>query len=240
MFSLKKRYSLLSSTVLSESVDCHSHILPGVDDGIESINEATDVLNGFEQIGIKKVILTPHINLQYPKNDYAFLKKKYEELSLSYAGEVKTQLGAEYMLDAGFEKQLESGDVLSLFDKHILIECPGLDCPYDFINRINFIMSSGYFVVLAHPERYYFLDENKYFRLKEMGVKYQLNLFSLLGAYGELVRRKARLLLQHDSYDLWGTDLHAEDAMCYFNRKRLTKEEVNSLCLLKNRMNDLI
>lgn len=238
MFDFIKRYSLLSSGVLNDAVDFHTHVLPGVDDGLKLTSEATRTLDCFSRIGIKKIVFTPHVMDIFPKNNYHSLMEKYEKLKLDYHGDIEIQLGAEYMMDGEFEGHLRSENVLTLFDKHILVEYPSLISPCDFIDRINHVMLSGYFVVLAHPERYCFLDKNKYYYLKEIGVKFQLNLFSLLGVYGGLVRRNARYLLKSDNYDLWGTDIHSlESFLNCVNRKMLTIKEVSFLMSLKDKMN---
>lgn len=238
MFDFIKRHSLLSSGILNDSVDFHTHILPDVDDGLKVTSEATSVLDCYSRIGIKRIVLTPHVMNLFPGNDFHSLMEKYELFKQTYHGDIEIQLGAEYMMDGRFEEHLKSGNVLTLFDKHILIECPARVTPYDFLNRMNRVMLSGYFVVLAHPERYIFLNKHKYYYLKEIGVKFQLNLFSLLGAYGGLVRKNARFLLNSDSYDLWGTDLHTiEHFRKYINKKALTSKDLSSLMSLKEKMN---
>ena len=70
------------------------------------------------------------------------------------------------------------------------------------------IKTKGYVPVLAHPERYVYMDENDYRTLKEMNVMFQLNLFSLVGAYGTGVRKKAGWLMRNGFYNLAGSDTH--------------------------------
>lgn len=237
MFCFTDKYSLVSSGILDNATDYHSHILPGVDDGFNLINDAISALDYYHSLGIRKVILTPHIMDLFPNNNHDLLMDEYEKFCNIYQGEIEVQLGAEYMMDANFEKHLESEQVLTVCQDHILIECYATSCPYDFINRINRVMSVGYFIVLAHPERYTFLNEKKYSYLREMGVKLQLNLLSLLGLHGSNVQKKARSLLRNNYYDLWGIDLHSLNKFAdYMNKKVLTKSDVCSLMSLKNKM----
>ncbi len=67
--------------------------------------------------------------------------------------------------------------------------------------------------MLAHPERYIYMDRDDYQKLKEMGIRLQLNLLSLPGAYGKEADVKAQQLLKINSYDLAGTDLHSATAL---------------------------
>lgn len=71
------------------------------------------------------------------------------------------------------------------------------------------IKAKGYIPVLAHPERYTYMNEKDYWRLKGMNVRFQLNLLSLIGAYGPEVRGKAEWLLKNGYYQLCGTDIHS-------------------------------
>jgi tyrosine-protein phosphatase YwqE len=70
------------------------------------------------------------------------------------------------------------------------------------------IKSRGYFPVLAHPERYMYMDSRRYAALKAMGIEFQLNITALTGAYGPEVKSKAEHLLSAGMYNYCGTDLH--------------------------------
>ena len=70
------------------------------------------------------------------------------------------------------------------------------------------IKSKGYVPVLAHPERYVYMDAGDYRQLKEMNVMFQLNLSSIVGGYGTEVKKKAEWLLKNGFYDLAGSDTH--------------------------------
>ena len=70
------------------------------------------------------------------------------------------------------------------------------------------IKAKGYYPVLAHPERYMYMNEHKYQRLKSMNVEFQLNQFSLFGLYGKEVQKRAKMLQKQGMYNYIGTDLH--------------------------------
>lgn len=207
---LHKRTSLKESSLFHELTDYHSHLLPGVDDGSESIEESIDILLHIESLGVRTVWLTPHIMEEVP-SETAHLLNKFKELAAVYHGGINLRLAAEYMLDLLFEERLEKGDVLPLGESgtHLLVETSCFCPPMDFYGLLNHIRQKGYCPVLAHPERYAYMDEKDYIRLKGCGIKFQLNLPSIAGMYGKEVQQKALKLIEKGMYDVYGNDIHA-------------------------------
>ena len=80
------------------ATDHHSHILPGVDDGVENIDEAQNILATYERLGIKELWLTPHIMEDIP-NTPEKLRTRFQELKAVYKGNIQLHLAAEYMID---------------------------------------------------------------------------------------------------------------------------------------------
>lgn len=206
----RKSVSLKESGVLKGFTDYHSHILPGVDDGVSALAEALEILACYEKLGIGTVWLTPHIMEDIP-NATERLRERFEELTAAYQGSVRLRLAAENMLDSLFEERLEQGDLLPLGEKgnHLLVETSYYNPPMGLYEMLERIKSKGYYPVLAHPERYDYMGEKDYQKLKDMGVKFQLNLFSLDGYYGEKAKRTADSLLKTGAYELTGTDIHS-------------------------------
>lgn len=93
--------------------------------------------------------------------------------------------------------------------KHLLVETSYFNPPMGLNNILLRIKAKGYIPVLAHPERYTYMNEKDYWRLKGMNVRFQLNLLSLIGAYGPEVRGKEEWLLKNGYYQLCGTDIHS-------------------------------
>ena len=108
MWLFHKTTVLSRSGLLKGMVDCHSHLLPGVDDGVQSMEESLQILREMEQQGIRRVWLTPHIMEDIP-NETLALQRKFRELLQQYRGAVELKLAAEYMLDNLFEERLERG-----------------------------------------------------------------------------------------------------------------------------------
>ncbi len=231
MFSFIRKESLCSSCVMRRSVDCHNHILPLIDDGVRTVNEAIDILNYYENEGVEHVIFTPHINKRFPDNSYDSIKYKFNEFVSVYEGGIKLGLAAEYMLDSDFEKHFLTKRILTLFSDHILLELP-VTPPFNLINRIQDIVSAGYFVVLAHPERYLYLDERRLQLLKDNNIRFQLNLFSLLGMYGKKVQNRAKAYLKNGLYDCFGSDLHSSEMIDNMAHKCLTNSMIKSLMMI--------
>lgn len=201
--------SLLESGLTQGMTDWHSHILPGVDDGIKNLDDSLEALECLEQWGVKDLWLTPHIMEDCP-NATADLKVRFEELKGSYKGGINLHLAAEHMLDALFEERLENGDVLPIGPegRHLLVETSYFNPPIDFQSLIDRILRKGFFPLLAHPERYRYMTEKDYMKLRDRNVAFQMNYNSIVGGYGEEARKKAEWLLKKGFIDAIGSDLH--------------------------------
>ena len=228
LFSIfrKQKDSIIESGVLKGICDCHTHLLPGVDDGVATIEQSLEVLAYIESQGVSQVWCTPHVMDDIP-NPTELLLRKFEELKTAYKGNIKLNLAAEYMLDSEFEKRLAEGDLLKMWDDVVLVETSTNIPPYNLLNLLENIMSKGYRPMLAHPERYRYMDVADYRHLREIGVYYQLNLPSVVGYYGETAANKALRLLREGSYYAVGSDCHKYSAiLSQFNRAVLPDEVV--------------
>lgn len=209
MWFFNKRVSLQASGILQGFTDWHSHILPGVDDGVQTLDESLQILAEYEQLGIQEVWLTPHIMEDIP-NTTQHLRTCFSELQSAYTGKIALHLAAENMLDNLFEERLAKNDLLPLGPngKYLLVETSYFNPPMGLQNILLRIKAKGYYPMLAHPERYVYMNKADYAKLKNIGIRFQLNLFSLVGFYGTNVRKKAENLLCDGMYDLIGTDTH--------------------------------
>ncbi len=201
--------SLDESGFLSGLTDWHSHVLPGVDDGIKTLDESIEVLRHFDEKGIETLWLTPHIMEDYP-NSTDKLRARFDELQNAWKGNLKLRLASENMLDSLFEERLAARDLLPIGENgdHLLVETSYFSAPMGFDGMIDSIMSAGYYPLLAHPERYTYMNEEDYKRLREKGVKMQLNYVSLVGGYGETAKKKSIWLLKNGMIDAVGSDVH--------------------------------
>lgn len=210
MWPFKKKAPVMETAGIFEGfTDWHSHILPGVDDGIRTLEDSLAILNKYEELGVKRVWLTPHIMEDCP-NTTAGLRERYEYLKSEYNGNIELRLAAENMLDALFEERINAKDILPIGEngEYLLVETSYVNPPMHMEEMIEQVQSIGLVPILAHPERYRYMDKDDYALWKDRGVLFQSNMMSLLGKYGETARGKAEWLLEQGMVDLTGSDLH--------------------------------
>ena len=208
------------SSLLTNFTDHHSHILPGVDDGVKKMETSLKVLERYEQLGIAEVWCTPHVMEDIP-NTTAGLQARFAELCEAYQGPIKLHLAAEYMMDALFEERLEQGDLLKLGNEgnQILVETSYFTPPMDMDAILRRIKQKGLYPMLAHPERYVYMNKERYKELKNNGIRFQLNLSSVAGAYGSEAKDKALWLLKQNFYNIAGSDLHSSRNIDYWSTR---------------------
>ena len=199
----------MSRRIPERITDYHSHILPGVDDGVRTMEESLSILEGLEEIGITDLWLTPHIMEDIP-NTTEDLRQRFSVLVEKNPTKIRLNLAAEYMMDALFEERLQKGDLLPLGKdgNHLLVETSYFNPPMDLYGILEKARVKGYYPVLAHPERYVYMEKKDYKHLKEMGVLLQMNVGSIGKVYGKEVYRKAKWMLRKGMYSLFGSDLH--------------------------------
>lgn len=214
IWPFKKRISIKEKISFNGFTDWHSHILPGVDDGVKTMEESLEILEIYGRLGAKSIWVTPHIMEDIP-NSTSFLKERFAELKAAYRGTVELYLASENMLDALFEQRLNENDLLPIGENgdHLLVETSYFNPPMNLYGLLEQIKAKGYYPILAHPERYLYMDKKDYAKLKGMGVKFQLNLPSLAGTYGKSVQKRARFLSDLGSYEYCGTDLHRKERL---------------------------
>ena len=239
MLFFNKKVSLTECGLFYNWTDRHSHILPGVDDGIRTIEDSMNVLRYYEQLGVKEVWLTPHIMEDCPNEPYE-LKERFEELCEAYAktdggSRIKLHLAAENMIDSLFVKRLESGNLLTYGDKgdELLVETSYAQAPYRFKLILQDIRKAGLTPVLAHPERYRYMDYDEYDTLHEQGVRFQLNITSLAGAYGPEPKNRAEYLLEEGYYNYQGSDLHSLSAFQRAIKEKGVRKRISKILAAK-------
>ena len=225
-FSKSKPY--LKDLISSGTVDIHSHLLPGIDDGAKNIDETIFLISKMKEIGFTKIITTPHIITNIWDNNENTIIDKHIETSGLIKETIENNhfnVAAEYMLDSYFFKRLNTEKLLTLKDNYILIEMSYLSPPIQLYDIIFEIQLSGYKPILAHPERYTFYINNykEFEKLKNSGCLFQLNLLSTVNYYGEIVGKQTEKLLKNNMYDFVGSDIHHENHIKAFERKIETK-----------------
>lgn len=210
MWLFRRTSTLMESALFMGMVDCHSHLLPGVDDGVQTLEESLQMLHQMEQLGVRRVWLTPHVMEDIP-NETLCLQQRFQTLKENYQGTVEIRLAAEYMLDNLFDERLDNKDLLPLEEgkRYLLVETSYFNPPMGLLSTLQHIQQKGYYPLLAHPERYEYMQTKDYQALKEKHISFQLNLPSLAGMYGKHVQKKAETLLKAGNYVLLGCDTHS-------------------------------
>lgn len=196
------------------NADMHSHLLPGIDDGAQDLEDSLMLIRGMQELGYKKLITTPHVMWDMYKNTHETIREKLKlvQQAVKDAGiDIEVHAAAEYFLDEHVEELLQAKEPLLTISGNMVLTEFSMAFPSLNVKDLLFaITMQGYQPVIAHPERYAYLDRNKefYTELKDAGCLFQLNLLSLGGQYGRVVVELANYLLKNGYYNLVGTDLH--------------------------------
>ncbi len=207
--------------------DIHAHILPDVDDGPRTLDEALSIIREAGEVGVKKIVCTPHILdlesadsiLDKCARQFDILRRSADE---SRCG-IDLVLGAELLLHPDLPEAVRRDRRLTVDGRgrHVLIEMPLFEIP-PYARSVFFdLLVQGTIPVWAHPERC--KQVVKDYRILEPfvhgGVLVQVNAGSLSGVYGWSVRRTAEKLLKAGLGHLCASDTHRIEHY----RKRLPK-----------------
>jgi len=194
--------------------DFHCHLLPAADDGLRSLEETQTAIEGMRALGYQGAVLTPHIYPGVYDNTPARLREAFHTLQQSVGSGFGLHLAAEYFADETIFAAIDRKDVLYLpvgNKKIVLVEFPALmpaPCGMDVLMALS---RAGYQPVLAHVERYRYVEQDKSAWLPQIeraGAWLQCDIGSLVGQYGPHPQTFARRLLDRELPTLWGTDLH--------------------------------
>lgn len=195
-------------------IDIHSHLIPGIDDGVATIEESLELLRKMQELGISHAITTPHIMWDCYKNTPDTILHGLADIRLAAKNEglhIKIDAAAEYFIDEHFIEMLRSGEpLLTLPGKRLLVELPYSTPLMNTAETLFLIIEKGYRPVLAHPERYtYFYNSPEvYEKFCNQGCELQMNLLSLGKYYGEQVHKMAIQLLKRGLITFIATDAH--------------------------------
>ena len=196
-------------------IDCPCHILPGIDDGAQTLEEAVFLAGKLVEFGYERAICTSHSSFSFRNTPDSV------NAACDLLREALSRTGIPLDLVPSMEYRLipqtwpivrENGWLLPWEGKHLLLELPIRDpskvgdvVPADEMKKL---LDEGYQPVLAHPERYLYMEDEDYHRLKELGVCFQRNLGSKEGFYGGAAMERAKMLDAAGMYEFVGSDLH--------------------------------
>ncbi len=185
-------------------IDIHSHILPCVDDGSQSLAMTKTILGDYMAEGVDKVICTPHQNVELRRPD--ILKAEFEKLKEDVKDiPVELFLGAEIYYYDGMTEHLKSGELLTLNGgNHVLVEF-STRMETDIPEAVYSLSLAGYVPIVAHIERYAYLQDSAFADIKYNGGLIQVNSSSFAK---KVYLKTLKRLLKGDMVDFIASDCH--------------------------------
>jgi len=197
-------------------IDLHSHFLPGVDDGAESVAEAAQMCQMAAADGCRALVATPHQwHPHWENTDRAHLEECLELVRSAVGGAgPELYLGAEIRVDSDLLDHLdrlqERGLLPLASSRYLLLELDRVGPTIDPVEAIHEVSVAGFWPILAHPELLPWLAGNVTLlgELVEHGALLQITAMSLLGSFGPSARTSAERLLQGDLVHFVASDCH--------------------------------
>lgn len=207
-------------------IDFHSHILPAIDDGSRDIDETYDMLREAKEAGFSAIISTSH----YIEESYNCNKEEREKIISNLQRgleqkniDLKIYNGAEAYVSRDLNLQIKENKVPTINNsKYVLFELPMNTKVLFLEDAIYNLLSMNIIPIIAHPERYTFVQEdpNALLELIEKGVLFQMNYGSVSGLYGKNIKKTAMKLLKANMIHFLGTDAHRHHSI-YTNMNEL-------------------
>ena len=192
-------------------IDFHSHILPGIDDGAKNLEQSIAMVNEAIKVGFTKIISTSHYMENYYECNEKNRKELLEQVQKNVNG-IELCLGNEIYITNNIIELLQNGQASSINGtKYVLFEFPLINTrPMNDKEVIYRLVENGYIPIIAHPERYPFIQENPdyLYELEEMGALFQANYGSIIGMYGLKAKKTLKILLKNNLISFFGSDAH--------------------------------
>ena len=201
---------------LSDFIDIHTHILPGLDDGPKELSESIALARCYTSVGIKRVFATPHF---LPGTAWSASPKKILAVTqmlqcslLDIGSLLEIIPGMEIAIQKNMGKNLDKGRYLPLGDSGTYLLEPPFETPsYNPLEPLNEFLERQYKVILAHPERceYFQRYPQTLQKAHSRGVAIQVNLGSLLGWFGQAPQKTAKQFMEWEIVDYLASDAHS-------------------------------
>lgn len=206
-------------------VDLHSHLVPGVDDGTVNVAESVAALAGLYREGVRVVVTTPHLLVPYLDGEAALdreldrHRRAFDELSaacLGHDGLPSIALGQEILApDAAAARRVVGRSDVGLAGGRFLLVEFGFDLLGNHNDVIREVRAAGRQIVIAHPERYHYLEGHNPLEViqtwQDLGALLQVNVGSLTGHYNRSSPGSEHLawqMIDQGLVDLLATDHH--------------------------------
>lgn len=227
-------------------IDTHAHILAGLDDGAETMEQTKKLLEKAVQEQISGIIATPHAFHPNFKTDIAALKEQLQLTAAYIEAEnlpLKVYSGQECRLTEKLLDHLKAGEALTLAEsQYVLLELPSSGVPAYTVPVIQQLVTNGYVPIIAHAERNQGIIE-KPERLRKLllhGALAQVTAGSVAGSFGKAIQRTAMTLIDANLIHVYGSDVHSlekrpflfNEGLDYLEKKK--KHEIVDILLENN------
>ncbi len=209
-------------------IDLHAHILSGVDDGADTIEESLEMCRIASRDGIRTIVATPHTLNGLYQNDRSSILTKVHHLNtaLSQFRNAKSKIripkfeieilpGADVHLNDQTIPQLDGGKVATIGDKGkcLLLEFPFTGIPYGAEEVLHQLISRRVIPLISHPERNLEVEQDpkRYYQMIRMGCLGQVTAMSLTDGFGRDVGRLSKMLLKAGLVHIIASDAHSTD-----------------------------
>ncbi|MCI9063205.1 MAG: capsular biosynthesis protein [Clostridia bacterium] len=196
-------------------IDFHTHVLPNIDDGSQSFEESIQMIKEAYKAGFTAIVSTSHYmeeSCHASKSERENLIEQLNELLTVENIDVKIYNGAEAYVSTNLNKLIDNGNLPTINNtKYLLIELPR-NSQIIYLNEIiTDLQSKGIVPIIAHPERYSYVQENPNMlqNLIDQGVLFQANYGSIVGQYGKAAKKTLKKLLKNNMIHFLGTDIHS-------------------------------
>jgi len=211
-------------------IDLHTHLLPGIDDGSPSLEETIKLLKKAESVGVTDLMLTSHYakfrhylaTIETTQALFDEVKAKAKEEGIT----INLHLGSEIDYDEDLIYYLDEKQARTLGDSHYVLLDFGFK-KYDIDDIIYELVVRGYKPIIAHPERYrYIQGVEDYKAWRKTGALLQVNASSLFSKHHS--KRQVKLMLKHELIDLVSSDVHRHTET--YDHLLKTKEYMEKKC----------
>lgn len=198
-------------------LDLHCHILPGVDDGAGCLEESLEMARQAAESGVSGIVVTPHVNIRGMYDNFWSRKmlRRFRDLCEAVRAEkipLSLYTGMEVYATEEVPRLLRDRRLITLNDsRYLLMEFDFAASGAEMLRLLAGIRDMGITPLVAHPERYAFLQERPDFvrRLRKEGCLLQVNKGSALGGFGAQAKQLSRWMLHERLADVMASDAHS-------------------------------
>jgi protein-tyrosine phosphatase len=195
-------------------IDLHCHVLPGIDDGPETMDESLELARAAAAQGTSVLVATPHVTYDHRHNTSERILEAVEDVNKALRKQridLMVLPGAEVALERAGE--LEDDELAALHlggGPWLLVECPMFAGGMGVDGQLHALASRGHRIVLAHPERcpVFQTDMDLLGRLVGSGMLGQVTASSLTGQFGRTVEKIAKDMVERDLIQIAASDAH--------------------------------